>query len=254
MPYLEGGEEIEVLAKFDGGYAVNYLYDNDDEGPSRGDPFIATKVYEEPPCPRLDAKISATEAKLKTTRERLRQIDKAIVEGNTKIIELRHEYEKLNDPNQIPAGMLAAKRILEGKIKYYVIDSYYGAGIYAPKDVPREYGRGINVLMLRVTDKGELEWLQQYSSDRKEQVYPCLTIEDAREKCLELLVDNYCREPRQVEYIIDHAKSAGVILPQNIQDTFKKLKDQEAAEKRASLEKAKFDAETALAALTKGTP
>lgn len=248
MAYLEGGEEVHILSKFDGGYVVTYIYD-DDDCPRCGDPFIVKSVYEDAPKPRLDVDIAKAEASLKTLREQLSTTQSEVFAAQQRVSGLQREYAKLNDSEQIPAGLLAAKRMLEGKINYYVVDAYYGAGIYAPKDVPRDWACGINVLILRVTDNGELEWLRQYSSDRKERVYPCLTREDAQEKCLELLVSNWKRNRHQVETIVEHANAAGVVLPQHILDAFTKKKDQDAADKRAAMEKAKAEAEKALAAL-----
>lgn len=248
--YLEGGEEVEVLAEFDDSLVVSMVYENEYDDPMVGEPFIIhrSKVFESVLVARKQQEIANIEnqiQQLKNERESLRDDVKSI---SKEITELRYSYQQLAKSNQENAAMLRVWQLITGEIKYLVFNNYYDCVILPIEKATARYGYSgkIRLLSLFGESNGNLSWkLNEYAngnSSSSDLVYPCLTLEEAQETANPFAVmhlNEALRDERHIDSLkraIDGAIAVGCEVDAKYTDALEARLKKQADEKIAALE------------------
>lgn len=207
--YLEGGEQVEVLAEFGNQCVVVMLYEPEyeDDGPRLGEPFIIakSKVFDSVLVSKKEQEITRIEKRIAELTEERKKLDSIINTKSKEITELRHSYMDVEKATQENAAMRRVWNLITGKIKYLVFNNSYSCEIIPIEQATSKHGcRGeIRLLSLFGDSNGKLDWkLNDYDNGhggREETVVPCLTIAEAREVA-EPLVKRHLEEAMRDSY------------------------------------------------------
>ncbi len=238
------GHKASYVAKTEDGHIVRPYYDilmgDGEVDEDLGDVTCWNEVFLEPPVIKLNeevAKLNQEIEKLQQTRNELLyakgETDKEIKERETRI--KRHKQLELLD------------KYLTNGITHYVQKTWNGIHIISFDDTKSEdyptKGQ-FKFLTLFGDSKGDLSWHLQdyYTKHSSEQVYPCISEQEAKNTALKLFEDLWAewREQQSKGKILNsfltNAKALGFGTPQDIEDYYY-------AEKIKLLEKKASDAQ-----------
>lgn len=236
MPYLEGGEEIEVLAEVDGNCMVCMLYESEDhdDGLARGDAFVLRKsqIFEEPPKVRMESANQVSELKLAELKKTLDQKHSEFNSLLQQMESAKHEYAKLSNRESLPTAMLRVMQVIEGKVTHIVVAERYYVWIKKFDSSARE---GFDVCTLSAQSDGTIRWSCAYQRDIHRTVIPCLSLDEAKQTACDALVKSFDQRNMSIQEVLKFANEASVNLPQRLLGEFERWQEKERQDKMKKL-------------------
>jgi hypothetical protein len=264
MPYLEDGQEVEVLATFESGVVAQCVYEGSDFEP---DPIIVKAVFDKPPTAKFDDAIARLKHEIDTLRARrdaarseVDNIDAELSSVRSKLKESRKELESLKTEMPVESALKRVSDLLKGKITHYVYLDEYNMCVRSIESTERSAWSGqktFALLTLHGDTKGNLAWHLESGRNfdgRSYVVHPCQSIEEARE-IAKPLFEKKLREKFSngygVEDCLKEFHHAGIPVPPEIITGMQKRKEDAAKKAREEAAAKLAEAERALASVAK---
>lgn len=243
MPFLEDGEPVELLAKFDGGFVVRREFEQETEEFANGEPFITTRVFDVVPTSKKEEQIRSLEsdiARLKAEREKIR------ANSRDTLAELEKTRREIGEFRKMSAEDATLKRLYEmicGKITHVVVENEYRPEVLTAAEAQTQ--RWTNTLRMLTLDgslSGELVWKISRDNYRRDEypdvVTPCLSREEALTCVAPFVAKNLSRagDIDDLEKAIARANKIGIEVPQAHIDRLAKMKSDAIADKRRKIE------------------
>lgn len=222
--FLPSGAEVEVIEALQtGGFVCRNLYEGEDEyGAIDGKPFVAPILYDSPPIEKVSDSVKKLEA-----------LEQELLKRTYELAEtLRSTQAAINGYSARMAQLPALNRLfdyIDGKITHIVVDHEYDlieielldmAKVPKENNYRRLSNRGLRILVLHGSSKGDLNWrIGQYSdhSGSHQNCTPCMSREEALEKIHAIIKDRYAAG--RLESGAEAAKKFGFDVPREVLDT-----------------------------------
>lgn len=182
MPFLEGGEEVEVLAAFHSGFVVELVYDGDGEPPI-AEPFIVKQVYDMPPVAKHESRVQSLLdeiGKLTVEKESL-TAEILSIQANIRIAkETRDQFNRASNSDK---ALMRVWNFMRGGITHVVdISNELYPSIRTPKECKHFTSRFLELLVLYGSTEGGLTWCLRDSHNNTEsrEIIPCASFEEAQ--------------------------------------------------------------------------
>ncbi len=187
--YLESGQEVFVIAKTNGGFLVEIVYEEYDE-PYFENTRLVRRVFKKPPTAIFKKQVARLQDEIQTLETQKRELLSDIRQSE------KDHAEKLKRYSQF-GGLECLDLFLDKKITHYVMPEYGRIEIIDIKDTKcNGWDKKQKLVTLFGDTDGNLQWrLNKYSdgSGSSVSVYPVIGHEAAIEKAKELVLES-CRE------------------------------------------------------------
>jgi len=189
------GQAVTFIAKVDDGYCVRPVFEDEDGQPYEdGTPIVVRHIYSTPPTERLNQEVLKLNEQIAAKREELAGLQLGI-KLTQKSIEQRVASIKRHE------GLGLLEDFLEGRITHFVSKNYgppviqeFKKALETPDEDRYARVRPLRLLSLFGKTNGDLAWgLNRYSdgSGDHSDVYPCLSLDDAKAKARELMAAEF---------------------------------------------------------------
>ena len=213
--YTEHGDEVEVLSEFDGGFVVQYFYEDDDQWGQQvhrySEPMIVKQLFDAPPSIRRAADLSDLESQIKQKREELQVV-------TTEIKQAKATNKELLDVLAQNEALANLKDFIDGKVTHYVTTCpYEGIRIASITEFHEE--QHSRLLCLFGQSKGSLTWrVNRYRDDSGtwSECWPCRSHEEALAVAKREIENLYCDVQRNMHQITKSADAIGLKIPKHI--------------------------------------
>lgn len=215
VKYTEHGDEVEVLSEFDGGFVVQYFYEDEDRYGQQvhrySEPTIVKQLFDAPPSTRRAADLSDLESQVKQKREELQVVTAEIKQAKAANKELLDVLAR----NEALANL---KDFIDGKVTHYVTTCPYD-GIRIASITEFHEEKHSRLLSLFGQSNGLLTWrVNRYRDDSGgwSECWPCCSHEEALAVAQREIESLYCDVKRNMHQITRSAEAIGLVIPKHI--------------------------------------